>query len=436
MRLKHVPKQINVLYVEDDPKILDVMYKVLNAFEHTHFNVVTKRTLKEALDYLCECTLDKTINIDVILLDLVLPNSHGVGTFLKVKQQCGDIPVVIISGHEEMACKCVSLGAQDYLVKPDIPPALLIRALKYAIQRNELEHKMKSVIMTSTLGYHMYELKGDDLIFVGFNPSANKILGVDNVDFIGKKISDAFPGLPSYVEENYRKALNGVPWTNQHVEYESDKIKKSIFRVNAYKTSENFLTVTFEDITEKIKIKTALAKTLEDYKNLVEVTGASIFGMDFVNQKFTYVNDVMCKTLGYTREELLNMWPSDYLTPKSKEEFNARIEALKRGDFVHNNVEYECLRKDGSIVWVLVTTSYPDINQPIITANAVAINITEKKLVEQELEKKEFEVFSELEKRIHIWKDEMVVKSVENQNRLRLIDAEILKLSHINKVGA
>jgi len=168
----------------------------------------------------------------------------------------------------------------------------------------------------------------------------------------------------------------------------------------------------------------------------VEVTGASIFGMDFVNQKFTYVNDVMCKTLGYTREELLNMWPSDYLTPKSKEEFNARIEALKRGDFVHNNVEYECLRKDGSIVWVLVTTSYPDINQPIITANAVAINITEKKLVEQELEKKEFEVFSELEKRIHIWKDEMVVKSVENQNRLRLIDAEILKLSHINKVGA
>jgi len=435
MDLRTLPDEVNLLYIEDDSSIIELITEQLNSMPHTKFNVVAKSTLKDGLEYIdAECKFEDECEIDAVLLDLVLPNSTGIKTFLKVQEKVGFLPIVIISAHEDIACKCVSLGAQDYLVKPDIPPGLLIRSLKYSIHRHSTERKMKNVIMTSSLGYHMYELINDSLIFTGYNPASNKILNVDNSQFVGKEINEAFPGLDSDIEKNYRLALKGTPWVNHKVEYGNKQIPTAIFRVNAYKTAENFLTVTFEDVTEKIKTAKALDEALSQYRNLVEVTGASIFGMDFINQKFTYVNDVMCNLLGYNREELLDMWPSDYLTPQSKKEFNDRVEALKLGEFVHNNVEYECITKGGDIVWVLVTTSYPDLNEPIIIANAVAIDITEKVMAKKALDKKEIEVFSHLEKKIHDWKKEIIIKNVEKEDRLQLIDAEIQHMTSSNNI--
>jgi len=435
MKLNIIPDEVNLLLIEDDKQVASVIAEQLNSTRHTKFNITTKTTLKEGLEHLDEeCALEENCDVDVILLDLVLPNSHGVDTFLQIQKNTLNIPIVIISAHEDIACKCVGLGAQDYLVKPDIPPALLVRSVNYAIKRNDLESRMRNVIMSSSLGYHMYELKDGELYFTGYNPASNKILKVDNSKYIGKKIQDAFPTINNEVIESYMKAIKGEPWLNQIVSYEDAPIKSSSFEVSAYRTAENQLTVTFEDITEKIKIEEKLKDTLNEYKNLVEVTGASIFGMDFVKQKFTYVNDVMCRTLGYSREELLNMWPTDYLTPRSTREFNLRIEALKRGDYIHNNVEYECIRKDGQRIWVLVTTSYPDIHQPIITANAVAIDITEKKVAEEIIKQRELDAYKLLEGKIQTWKHEINQQEIEREENLQMIDAEILSLNDSNKI--
>jgi len=431
MKLNVIPKEVNVLYVEDDNELVKMMTEELNSTRHTKFNITVRRTLKEALKYIDkECSSEDNCNIDVILLDLKLPNSRGVNTFIKVKEKVNFIPIVIISEHEDIACKCVNLGAQDYLVKPDIPANLLIRSLKYSITRNDIERKMRNVITTSTLGYHMYELVDDKLIFTGYNPASDKILGVDNSQFIGKELNEAFPGISSLVEKQYRDALNGIPWENQHVKYKNSQIHEATFRVNAYRTAKNFLTVTFEDITGKMKIKEDLAKTLEEYKMLVEVTGAGIYGIDFINDKFTYVNDVMCKQLGYTKEELLALGPSDILTNASINKWMERFASLKRGEYIDDTVEYEAIKKDGSTMFVLVTAKYiEDAKKNIIGANVVAIDITGKKLAEQALERKEIEVFTELERKIQDWKTEISIKHDENENQLQLIDAEIMSLN-------
>jgi len=431
MEMNTLPDEVDLLYIEDDSSIVSLITEQLNSKTHTKFNIKVKRTLKEGLEFLDkECRLEEECEIDAILLDLVLPNSHGIDTFVKVREAADFLPIVIISAHEDIACKCVQMGAQDYLVKPDIPPGLLIRSLKYALHRNRAERKMKNVIMTSTLGYHMYELINDKLIFIGYNPAANKILTVDNEKFIGKEMNEAFPGLDPEIEKGYRRALEGTPWTNHRVEYGNQEIPNTIFRVNAYKTARNFLTVTFEDITEKIKMEDELNETLHNYKNLVEVTGAGIYGIDFVNDRFTYVNDVMCDQLGYTKEELLKLGPSNVLTQESIQKWVDRFNALQRGEYIEETVEYEAIKKDGSTMWVLVTAEYiEDKEKNVIGANVVAIDITEKKVAQQALERKEVEVFSQLEKKIHDWKQELVVKDTEKETRLQLIDAEIKSLS-------
>lgn len=435
MESNRLPSTVNLLYIEDDESIVDLVIEQLNTTKHTRFNIITKSTLKDGLDYLDRaCRIEEECEIDAILLDLVLPNSSGVDTFLKVKSVVDFIPIVIVSAHEDIACKCVELGAQDYLVKPDISPALLIRSLKYSIHRNRTERKMRNVIMTSSLGYHLYELIDDKLMFVGYNPASNDILGVDNEMFMCKELNEAFPDLDPEVEKNYRLALKGTPWTNQRVEYGDQNIKPSTFRVNAYRTAENFLTVTFEDVTEKIKIENELKETMDGYKNLIEITGAGMYGIDFVNNRFTYVNDVMCRQLGYTRDELLNMGPTHILTDESIQKWAERFAALKRGEYIEDSAEYEARTKDGSTMWVVVTAQYiEDEDDNVIGANVVAIDITDRKTAQQALERKEVEVFSELEKKIHDWKEELVVKNTEKESRLQLIDAEIKSMTGSSK---
>ena len=172
-----------------------------------------------------------------------------------------------------------------------------------------MENRFRSVMKSTPLGVHMYELIDDSLIFVGYNPGADKILQSNNEQYIGKTIKEAFPKLDPTIEKNYRKVIKtGIPWNEDVVEYEDNKIKGS-FRVHAFKTSENSMATSFEDVTARIQMQKALKQSEKQYREIVEATKAGIYEIDFVNDKFIYVNNVMCELTGWTREELLNMGP-------------------------------------------------------------------------------------------------------------------------------
>ena len=433
------PDKINLLYIEDDKALPNVITQCLNTSECIDFNVVVRETLEDGIKYLEDiyCIENGSCGIDIILLDLVLPNSEGVDTFKLLKEKCNFLPIVVISGYEDMAYECMKLGAQDYLVKPDINPSSLIKAIKYSIARVKLENEFKNIIRTSSLGYHMYKLEDDKLIFCGYNPASNEILGVDNNQFLNKEITEAFPNLSTEIPKMYRRAIEeGIPWTNQVVEYEDGSIGHACFRLNAYRTAKNHLTVTFEDITEQIKIQEALTQSEAKYRHLVEVTGAIVFEIDYISRKFTYVNDVMCKQLGWSREELLNMGPADVLTGSSMIDFIERQNALAHGEHIDNVHEYEGIRKDGSTFWALVTSEFiQDENGNIISGNAVAIDVTNQKLIEESLKRKEAEVFMTLEGKIREWKEELITRNVKTKKHLRLIDKEILSMNNVGEVG-
>jgi DNA-binding NarL/FixJ family response regulator len=76
----------------------------------------------------------------VTLLDLSLPDSHGLETFLTLKNMVSGMPVIIMTGmdDEALAMNAVQAGAQDYLVKRQLDTNLLVRAIRYAIEREKL----------------------------------------------------------------------------------------------------------------------------------------------------------------------------------------------------------------------------------------------------------------------------------------------------------
>ena len=86
--------------------------------------------------------------VDVILLDLSLPDSHGLETFTKVQNCAPDVPTVLLTGlnDESLAVKAVREGAQDYLVKGEVDRNLLVRAMRYAIERKRADQEREKLI--------------------------------------------------------------------------------------------------------------------------------------------------------------------------------------------------------------------------------------------------------------------------------------------------
>ncbi len=429
-------EKIRLLYIEDNAPLAETVKELLSRSKSTIFDIYHKTTLEEGLDFLDkECKDSDNCSIDAILLDLILPNSKGIATFTKIKKKCGFLPIVIISGHEDIACKCVKLGAQDYLIKTDISGGVLIRSLKYAMRRVALESQFESIIQSSSLGYHMYKLKDDKLIFVGYNQAASDILRVDNEQFINKEILDAFPNMHDRVINGYRQALKGTPWINKIVEYGNDNIKLATFGVNAYKSSKNHLVVTFSDITERLKDQENLKLSEEKFRNLVEVTKAGIYEIDFLSNKFVYVNDVICQQLGYSKKEMMEISPFDILTEESIGRWMSRMNNLKKGDYIDQLVEYQAIRKDGTITWILVAAEYiEDENKDIIGANVVAIDITDRKISATIIEEREQAVYKELENKIHEWRDEILVNNLKKDEQLDLIQNEIHSMRDSHEV--
>jgi signal transduction histidine kinase len=81
----------------------------------------------------------------LILLDLTLPDSDGLETFIRVVEAAPDLPIVVMSGINDvgLAIETVQLGAQDYLVKGHVDNHLLVRSMQYAIERKRIQLQLK-----------------------------------------------------------------------------------------------------------------------------------------------------------------------------------------------------------------------------------------------------------------------------------------------------
>lgn len=91
--------------------------------------------------------------VQVVLLDLSLPDSQGLETCIRAQDHAPDVPVVVLTGldDERLALQAVQAGAQDYLIKGQIDSELLARAVRYAIERARLLAAMRSQSLMDAL---------------------------------------------------------------------------------------------------------------------------------------------------------------------------------------------------------------------------------------------------------------------------------------------
>ncbi|MBI5951154.1 MAG: PAS domain S-box protein [Chloroflexi bacterium] len=133
--------KVRVLAIEDNPADLRLLKEYLSEASSTDFEVVGVGTLKEGL------LLIPTGEFAVALLDLDLPDHRGLGGIEKIIVTPNAPPVIVLTGldNQEMGLQALSRSAQDYLVKGKINSDVLVRCIRYAIERDRSEKAVRQM---------------------------------------------------------------------------------------------------------------------------------------------------------------------------------------------------------------------------------------------------------------------------------------------------
>lgn len=176
-----------VLLVEDNPGDIRLIRAMLEEARGSYiFENVT--TLNEAISRINEN------NIDLILLDLTLPDSFGLETVKKVCMAAPMLPVVVITGLEDQALaeQIAQEGAQDYLVKDELNSSLLGRIIHYAIEKKrsetliqEYNRRFRSLVEQSRDGILMTDQLG---VIVIWNRAQEELTGVLASEAVGRPV--------------------------------------------------------------------------------------------------------------------------------------------------------------------------------------------------------------------------------------------------------
>ena len=143
-------KSIKLLMIEDNALIAAKMKAELEKTQ-ADFVISWEATLEKGLAHLAAKA------IDVILLDLMLPDSEGFETFLKTSVLVPSVPIIVMTGvdDETFAINAMRRGAQDYLIKGQVDGPGMVRTIRYAIERKRIEEDLRKV--RSDLEYRVQE---------------------------------------------------------------------------------------------------------------------------------------------------------------------------------------------------------------------------------------------------------------------------------------
>jgi two-component system, cell cycle sensor histidine kinase and response regulator CckA len=181
---------LQVLLVEDNPVDAKLITGLLLRGGAATLKCLHVTQLSEALHQL------ENDAPDVVLLDLNLEDSAGYTTFYRVQQAAAKAAILVLSGSddEELAIRTVREGAQDYLVKGSFDGRLLLRSIRYAIERKRSQEALRqsqatvrAIFENSLDGIVIFEGTG---LCMEANVAAAALVGVPREELIGCRLSD------------------------------------------------------------------------------------------------------------------------------------------------------------------------------------------------------------------------------------------------------
>jgi sigma-B regulation protein RsbU (phosphoserine phosphatase) len=381
---------LRILLIEGQPEFARRAGEMLAQAKGAVFEVVSFYSFEEGLAHLNEG------NFDLALIDLSLPDGAGLANIERAQAEAPRLPIIVLGyvDDEEVAIESAHVGAEDYLVKSQLNPQLLGRAILYAIERHRadaallaaeekyrgiFEHIVEGIFQTSPEGRYL-----------SANAALARIYGYASPEELMNNLCDI--GRNLYVEPNRRAEFIALMAEHDTVtDFESRTYRKdgSIIwiaeNVRAIRDAKGRLLYyegTVEDITQRRRAEENLRQSEALYHSLVETLPQNIFRKD-MHGRFTFVNQRFCSSVGRPAAEILGRTDYDLFPPELAAKYQGDDRKVIEGDKMFEAVE-ELQGVEKMFVQV-VKTPIHDAHNRVIGLQGIFWDISEKKRTEEKV---------------------------------------------------
>lgn len=279
-------QESNVLIVDDSKTINHFISTILN---ENNINSISAFDADEAWILLGQ------IEFDLIMLDVVLPDSNGFQLCKKIKENeiLSEIPIIFITGlgDKDNIVHAFDLGAVDYIVKPFDKAELLARVkihldlvhTKTHLQQEVIEHQLKAIALKEseqnyrllfdnmmngfTVNQVVYNSDNSayDFKILSANQAFEEIIGIKKENIIGQSFKETFPEINNTQYEKFLKvALTGE---KQKMHYFSKSLNKYL-NISVFSPKYGQFAAVYEDVTQQMKAEQELKDSEKQLREL------------------------------------------------------------------------------------------------------------------------------------------------------------------------
>lgn len=410
-----------ILLVENNPNDALLIRKMLDESRSLSCQTQHAQTLSTAIDAL------STVGADVVLLNLDLPDCRGLETALILRARFPRAPLIILAAgnNEDLALNLISHGAQDYLVKGDISQPLLARSIRLAIERKQIEQRLRDSEATLLASQRVAHLGCWSLDLPRLERDTGPVHWSEQVyRVLGYEPGQIEPTVENYLRSVHpddredlvarlsKAAADGSTYQTEHRILRPDGTERYV-AAQADILHDEFgkpakMVGIVQDITERKRANEDLRKGEERYRLLFEKANDLVADRRRAEAKFrglleaapdaivvvngqgeiVLINAQTEQAFGYRREELLGK-KVDMLVPDFFRESPAGQE-IKFLSEVHmrpagSSLELHGLRKDGTEFPAEVTLSPLETDEGLLVSSAIR-DITDRKRAENQLQ--------------------------------------------------
>lgn len=387
---------LNILIIEDDVVDRKLLERFLSRSSLSASKVSSASLLKEAL------AMVQSESFDIVLSDLGLPDCMGTEAIDQLHRVAPFMPVIVMSGQDDeaIAVQAVQQGAQDYLIKGEVDSQILVRAIRYAVERKKAERKLQEaeqnyrvIFENSAVAIMMVNEQGQ---LISWNQFTADLLGMQEEDLNLRPIEEFYPK-----EEWEKICRKNIRLKGMQHHLETRMIKKSgdiidvDISLTVLKDQEGRVTGSIgviQDITERKKAEDQLEHSYTLLNATLESTADGLLAIDN-HGKLICDNQKFSDMWGFSKTSLSTMSCHDVVTSMAEQlvdskAFLADLEGEITSD-VASVMEKKSLLtlQDGRVI---EQYSKPQVVSKHVTARVFSFrDVTERKRVNEILHRKQ-----------------------------------------------
>jgi len=382
---------LTILIVEDNPGDLFLLEELLKGTSLPIHRLIKVVNAADAIQVL------QQEEINLVFLDLSLPDSSGLHSYESVNEYAASIPIIVLTGliDMEVALETMASGAQDYLIKGEFDEKLLTKSMQYSIERKKSQENLRE----SNERYKFVTRATNDVVW-DMNIDTKRILwaGENLKRLFGYELKDDESDLIFWSEkihEDERAAVvgrlldtcngnRGELWSDEYRFKRADGTDAYILDKGylLYKNGRAIRMIgSMQDITERKLAELHVVNSERRFRSLVQ-NGSDMIKILDENAVFTFSSPSVEQVLGFSSGQVIGKTVFEFVHPNELENIRRQFEIIKHSEY-HEIQYFRFKNADGEWRWLetKLTNLLKDPAVKGIVSNSR--DVTEKKKAEE-----------------------------------------------------